>query len=112
MAASNQQVQQWANERTRVRAEQIRALKIAIEDDVAVFDDVYANLANSPTWDDDRTDGPPHLLTPNDLLGIHTFNVGFLAFLDQTVQDAAAKIAAADDQLPVVLNACVRPVGS
>lgn len=99
MAASNLQIQQWANERTRVRAEQIRALLLAIEDDRASFDDVYAGLtAPGADWTDERTDGPPNLLTRDDLLGINAFI------------DAIKTSMRAHDQLPVVLQACVRGV--
>jgi len=98
--ATNEQIQRWANERTRVRAEQIRGLLLALEDDVAAIDSVYAALNDEGNdWSDGRTDGPPNLLTKGDLLGIHAF--------------IAATIAAmrGHDQLPVVLKACVRPVG-
>ena len=99
MAATNLQIQQWADQRTRQRAEQIRALLLAMEDDRAAFDDVYAGLTKEGAdWEDTRTDGPPNLLTRNDLLGINTFI------------DAMKTAMRAHDQLPVVLQACVRPV--
>ena len=99
MAATNLQIQKWSDERTRVRAEQIRALLLAMEDDRAVFDDVYAGLtAPGADWEDDREDGPPNLLTRNDLLGINAFI------------DSIKTAMRAHDQLPVVLQACVRPV--
>lgn len=99
MAASDKQVQQFVNERIRPRAEQIRSLLLAIEDDIAAIDDVYAALtAQNPTWSDTRDDGPPHLLTPSDVLGVN-------AFLN------AVKVAMrAHDQLPIVLKACVQAV--
>lgn len=100
MAASDQQVQQYVDERVRRRAEQIRALLLAMEDDRSAIDDVYAALtAPSPTWDDERTDGPPHLLTPADVLAWNTFLFDTIAAMR------------ANAQLPVVLKACVRPVG-
>ena len=99
MTATNQQIQQWANERTRVRAEQIRALLLAMEDDRAAFDDVYAGLTQQGAdWTDQRTDGPPNLLTRNDMLGMNSFI------------DAMKTAMRAHDQLPVVLRACVRSV--
>jgi hypothetical protein len=99
MAATNQQIQQWANERTRVRAEQIRALLLAMEDDRAAFDGIYAALVDPACdWTDVRTDGPPNLLAKNDLLGINAFI------------DAMKTAMRAHDQLPVVLKACVRSV--
>ena len=99
MAATNKQIQQWADQRTRVRAEQIRALLLAMEDDRASYDDVYAGLTKEGAdWEDDREDGPPNLLTRNDLLGINAFI------------DAMKTMMRAHDQLPVVLQACVRGV--
>lgn len=98
MPATDQQVQQFVNDRVRVRAEQIRALKNSLADDIAAIDDIYAALASDPTWTDNRTDGPPHLLTPSDVLGIHSFNVAMLAAIN------------GHNQLPVVLKACSRPV--
>jgi hypothetical protein len=108
MAASNAQVQQYVNQRMRVRCEQIRNLKFAMEDDLAVIVDVYANLTNSPTWTDDRPDGPPHLLAPNDVLAYNTFLTAMAAFFDPNGDTTT--IAAGADQWPVVQSACVRPV--
>jgi hypothetical protein len=99
MAATNTQVQHWSDERTRVRAEQIRALFNALTDDLAAIEDVYQNLTDSPDWADTRTDGPPNLLGPNDLLAIHGF-----------IFDIKAAMAG-HASLPVVMQACVRPVG-
>jgi hypothetical protein len=97
--ATDQQVQQFVNERVRPRAEQIRALLLAMEDDRAAFDDVYAALtAQSPTWADNRTDGPPHLLTKDDVLAWNTF-----------LSDSITAMRG-NAQLPIVLKACVRPV--
>lgn len=97
--ATDPQVQQFVNERLRPRAEQIRALLLAMEDDRAAFDDIYAALtAPAPTWDDERADGPPHLLTGNDVLALNTF-------LYDTITAMRGNA-----QLPVVLKACVRPV--
>lgn len=100
MSATNAQIQNYANERTRVRAEQVRALVAAFDDDISAIDDIYEELTTGPTWTDDRTDGPPHLLTPNDILGIHAFSV------------AARDFMKAHGQYPVVLKACVRPIGT
>ncbi len=97
--ASDAQVQRFVDERIRVRVEQIRALRLAIADDIASIADVYAALTQEePTWSDSRTDGPPHLMTPGDVLAINTLYTDLLAAID------------GDAQLPVLLNACVRPV--
>jgi biotin carboxylase len=99
VAATDQQVQRFVSERTRVRAEQIRALVLAMADDISAVDDIYAALnVPTPTWTDTRTDGPPHLLTPSDVLGIHAF-----------VSDIRAAMVA-HGQYPVILKACARPV--
>lgn len=98
MAATNEQVQAFVDNRVRPRVQQVRALLLAIEDDIATIGDVYANLTDSPTWADERTDAPPHLLTANDVLGIHAFNVALQAAMR------------AHNQLPVVLAACIHSV--
>lgn len=97
MAATNQQVQNFVNERIRPHSEMARALKIVFDDDRAVIEDVYNNLNNSPTWTDNRTDGPPHLLTPSDVLAVNAFM--------EDIRTAIANHA----QWPVVQKACVRP---
>lgn len=99
-AATDQQVQQFVNERIRVRAEQVRALAIALADDISAIDDVYAALnVGSPTWNDVRDDGPPHLLLPSDVLSFNTF-----------MNDIRTAITG-NAQYPIVLKACVRAVG-
>jgi hypothetical protein len=73
MAATDQQMQTFANERIRPRAEQFRALDLACADDKAALDDEYARAQAGPLWSDARADGPPHLLasgpgsSPDDL---------------------------------------------
>lgn len=97
-AASNAQVQAFTEQRVRPRAEQIRALLLAMEDDRAAFDDVYANLTDDPDWADTHNGNPPHLLTPSDVLAWNTFLFDVIAAMR------------GDAQLPVVLKACVRSV--
>lgn len=107
MAATNAQVQQWSDGRTRVRAEQIRSLYLLCVDDRATFDDVYANLTSSPTWSDSRSDAPPNAMTPNDLLAINAFVEGFKRFVEggfTDITDANSYSA----NYNVVLQACVR----
>lgn len=113
MAGSNQQVQNWSDQRARVRCEALRNLLVTMEDDNASIGEVYANLTNSPDWTDTRTDGPPSLLGPNDLLAINTISVQLAAILRGTLANDAAKIAACNDvaaQLATVFKACVRGV--
>ena len=96
MAATNIQVQQYVNERVRVRAEQLRAVYLAMQDDKAAIDDVYANLSGTPDWTDNRTDGPPALLEPSDVLAYNAFLTAAIAFFE------------GDSNWPVVRAACVR----
>lgn len=99
-AATDQQVQQFVNERFRPFAEKLRALYNAAKDNRAALDDVYAALtAESPTWADNRSDGPPHLLAPSDVLAWNSFMSDFVAFVEGNAQT------------PIVLKACVRPAG-
>ncbi len=99
--ASDAQVQQFVNERVRVRAEQVRALLVALEDDKAAIDDVYEHVsgANSvpSTWTDARGDAPPYFLTKDDVLAFNSF----ITALIPNIRDAA--------DYPAVLQACVRP---
>lgn len=99
MAATDQQVQTFVNARIRPHAELLRKLLLAFEDDRTAIDDVYAALnMPSPTWSDDRPDGPPHLLTPSDVLAFNTFMADIITAIRSNAQ------------LPVVLKACVRAV--
>jgi len=127
MAATNAQVQNFSDQRMRVRSESLRQLFAAIDDDVASIGEVYANLTSTPDWTDVRSDAPPTLLTPNDLLAINTAYVAIKALKDGTTTairnevaasalSAEAKAACAllfsfADQYPVIQKACVRPFG-
>lgn len=104
--ATNAQMQAFADQRIRVRAEQFRALYNSCKDDKTVIDDVYARASGTNRWDDARTDGPPHMLqsgnsaTPDDVLNYNTFITAFIAFIET-------------DQVSiwgVLADACVRPV--
>lgn len=98
--ATDQQVQQFVNERLRVRAEQLRAILAGMKDDKAAIDDVYAALVQqNPTWTDQRTDGPPYLLTGSDVLAYNAFINAVIPAIEN------------NENWPVVLQGCVRPVG-
>ncbi len=98
-AATNQQVQNYVDQRVRPHAENVRALALALDDDISAIDDVYAALnVQSPTWADSRTDAPPHLLAPSDVLAFNVFM--------HDIRDAIKNHA----QYPIVLKACVRAV--
>lgn len=100
MPASDQQIQQFVNERVRPHAEQTRALVINFDDDISAVDDVYTALSDKPTWSDSRQDGPPHLLNAQDILAINAFWQDVRTFIKQ------------HPGYPIVLKACVRTVGS
>ena|SRR5438105_2281951 len=98
-AATNFQVQNFVDQRLRPHAEKARELAVVFDDDVAAFDDVYAALnVQSPTWTDTRSDGPPHLLTPADVLAMNTFL--------HDIRDAIRNHA----DYAIVLKACVRGI--
>lgn len=99
MAATDQQMQQYANERIRVRAEQFRALINACRDDKAAIDAVYDRAANGAAWSDNRTDGPPKLLVSQDVLVFNAFISDFLSQVDS---------GAMHNNLAVFQAACVR----
>lgn len=114
--ATNAQMQRFADERIRVRAEQFRALLIACQDDSNAMDDPYARAVGSDRWTDARTDGPPHLLksgnsaSPDDLLNFNTFIALFQKFMAGTFSTVEEANGAAANWA-VLVDACVRPVG-
>lgn len=97
--ATNAQVQAYADNFVRPVAEKVRALVESMKDAKALIDDVYANLTSNPTWTDGRTDSPPRLLAPADVLAWNTF-----------VANAIASLTG-DAQYPVVLKCCARGLG-
>lgn len=116
-AANDAQMQQFANERLRPRAEQLRALFAAAADDRASIDDVYARAVSNSRWDDARADGPPHLLqsgnsaSPDDMLNYNTA----LALIEKFRTGTFADLSEANSFAglwAVLQDACVRPVNS
>jgi len=113
MAATNGQVQVFANERVRPFAEKMRAVYLLAKDHKAAMDDVYANLNDNPTWTDQHNSNPPHLMTPGDVLAFNTLWTRLIEVIEGGLNDAG-KIIACNDiaaQWPVVLDACVRAPG-
>lgn len=97
--ATDQQIQNFVDTRVRPQAEAARALALAFDDTIASIGDIYAALnVQSPTWADSRTDGPPHLLLPTDVLAFNTFM--------NDIRNAIKNHA----QYPIVLEACVRGI--
>lgn len=108
--ATDQQVQTYVDQRVRPRCEQLRALALSVDDDKATLDDIYAALTQeTPTWSDTRTDAPPHLLLPSDVLAWNTFITGVQKLRDGTFADLTEANSFAA-QWAVVLAACVRSV--
>jgi hypothetical protein len=97
--ATDQQVQSFVDQRVRPRAEQARNLAVLMAQDIASIDDIYNALnVQSPTWADNRTDGPPHLALPSDVLAFNTF-----------LHDVSNYIAS-HGQYAVVQKLCVRNI--
>jgi hypothetical protein len=97
--ATDIQVQSFVDQRLRPRCEQIRALQAAMLDDLANIGDIYQAVTQpNPTWVDNRTDGPPHLMVPNDVIDLNQF----LNDISNAIKNHA--------QWPVVQNCCVRPL--
>lgn len=108
--ATDQQMQTYADERVRVRAEQARALVASMRDDKAALDSIYDRAANGAAWDDNRTDGPPKLLTSQDMLVYNSVATLLLKCVDGTATlDDVSQLAA---NWAVFQSACVRPVGA
>lgn len=113
--ATNAQMQQFANERVRVFAEQFRAVLNAARDHKSAIDDIYARAVGNSRWNDARTDGPPHLLqsgnsaNPDDMLNFNTFVSALTDIIDGVGTDAT-NAANLRTNWAVLVDACVRPV--
>lgn len=115
MSATDQQMQQFCNERIRPRAEQLRALINAFRDDKTAIDAAYDRAANGAAWADARTDGPPKLLASQDVLVFNAFASDFLACIDGLGANDAEKaghLNGVHANLAVFEAACVRPVNN
>lgn len=109
MPATDQQVQTYADTRIRPRAEQFRSLVAACADDASVIGDVFDAVNQpSPTWTDSRTDGPPHLLVPSDVLTYNAVTALFAKFIAGTATIGDSQQFAAN--WPIFQKACVRPL--
>jgi hypothetical protein len=110
MAANDQQVQQYVNERYRPFAEQMRAVYTLALDHKAMIDDVYdaVDPPEEATWTDNRTDGPPYLLDAQDVLSFNSFITMFIAFVEGELTDQNKNVGGI--QWPVLMKGCVRGV--
>jgi hypothetical protein len=101
-AATDAQVQNFVDQRIRVRCEQIRALFARLEDDLASFGDVLLNVNGVlPTWADSRTDSPPALMTIVDIKK-------FKRVADDLI--ALKTTGSISDEWPSIISSCVRPL--
>lgn len=106
--ATDAQVQRMADERFRPICQRIRALVNEAKDLIVADDDVYQALTQgSPTWTDTNPSAPPHLLTPGDVLSIHTFLFWFAKFSDGGAIDMADGKNLGGAQYPTVQKACI-----
>lgn len=114
-AATDQQMQTFANERVRPFAEHFRAVLVEARDHKSAIDDVYARGVSNSRWNDARTDGPPHLLqsgnsaSPDDMLNFNTFVSALTDIIDGVGTDAT-NAANLRSTWAVLVDACVRPV--
>lgn len=114
--ATDIQMQAFADQRLRPRAEQFRNLRLACADDRGAIDDVYARAVGNSRWTDARADGPPHILqsgnsaSPDDLLNYNSFLALFEKFMAGTFADLGEANSAAANWA-VLQDACVRSVG-
>lgn len=107
MSATDAQMQQFVNERIRVRAEACRALVNALRDDKAAIDSVYDRAANGAAWNDARADGPPKLLGSQDVLVYNAVATLLLACVDGTA--LTGDVVSLHANWAVFQSACVRP---
>ena len=114
-AATDPQMQTFANERVRVFAEAFRAVLVAARDHKSAIDSVYERGVSNSRWTDARTDGPPKLLisgnsaNPDDMLNFNTFIASLTDIIDGVGTDAT-NAASLRSTWAVLVDACVRSV--
>lgn len=106
--ANDQQMQQYCDQRIRPRAEQLRALVNALEDDQSAIPDIWDRAANGAPWNDGREDGPPTLLDSGDVLAYNVVSGLLLKCINGTA--TLAEIASLAANWQTFQLACVRPV--
>jgi hypothetical protein len=121
MAANDAQMQNFADQRVRRRAETLRDLLNSLADDKASIDEIYARAVSNNAWADARTDGPPTLLqsgnsaNPDHMLAFNTFASQLLWLLRNEGEAPSGTLAdfasAVRGNWAVVIDACVRPTG-
>ena len=108
--ATDEQMQAYADQRIRVRAEQCRALMNALADDQLAIPDIWDRAANGSAWADNRTDGPPTLLESSDVLSFNIVSALLLKCVAGTAD--TNDIASLAANWPTFQAACVRPVSN
>lgn len=106
-AATDPQMQSFADQRIRVRAEEARHLIAALRDDRAAIDSVYERAVGA-AWTDLRPDGPPKLLANQDFLVFNSVAALLLKCIDGTA--TLQEVADLHANWAVFQAACVRPV--
>lgn len=115
--ANDLQMQQYADQRLRRFAEKMRDVFTDGDDHRNAIDDIYARAIGNDRWEDNRPDGPPHLLqsgnsaSPDDMLNFNTF----LVRLNQLRTGTFANVAEANEVAAlwnVLVDACVQPEGN
>lgn len=118
MSATDEQMQRYADERIRRRAEQLRAVFASMRDDRAALGEVYDRADGGDPWADDRTDGPPKLLLSQDVLVYNTIIFNLVKVLDgveegteqQIANQRAAYVAEVRNNWAQFMQACVQPI--
>ena len=117
--ATDAQMQAFADQRIRPRAESLRLLLSQLTDDKASIGDEYSRATSATAWADARTDGPPHLLqsgnaaNPDDFLNYNALITALTNLINGTSvangSTVAADAATLHANWSVLMNACVRP---
>lgn len=108
--ATDAQMQAYADQRLRPRAEQARALVASLRDDKASIEDIFDRAQNGDPWNDARTDGPPSLLVSQDMLVYNSVAVLLLKCVDGTA--TLQEVADLNANWSQFMSACVRPIGA
>lgn len=119
--ATDVQMQAYCDQRIRVRAESLRLLLSQLSDDKASIDDEYARAVGTNRWNDNRADGPPHLLqsgnsaNPDDVTNYNGLITALINLINGTSvangSTVAADAATLHTNWATLQRACVRPAG-
>lgn len=119
MAATDIQMQNFADQRVRRRAEALRDLLNSLADDKASIDEIFARAVSNSRWNDARQDGPPTLLqsgnsaNPDHMLAFNTLTSQLLWLLRNEGEAPGGTLADFANSVrgnwAVVIDTCVRP---